>query len=147
MIHPPIKNRSFDRMGEQFATLIDPNHFLGRSSLDIPYHKLPPVNIRQEGLLFEMEVIVPGFSKEDIEVTLQDDVLTVRGQKSQTSDEKKGAFIVEEFDLDSFERKFKLASSIAHEKIEARYEHGILKLSFTDVPKEEERAYQKVEVL
>ncbi|MCB9301985.1 MAG: Hsp20/alpha crystallin family protein [Lewinellaceae bacterium] len=148
MIRPPIKNRSFDRMGEKFATLIDPNHFLGRSSLDIHQHPhLPPVNILKKGLLFEMEVVVPGFKKEELEVSLQDDVLTIRGQKSYPASEKKGEYIMEEFDIDSFERKFKLARTIAHEKISAKYENGVLRLTFTDVPKEEEKAYQKVKVL
>lgn len=134
-------------MGEKFASIIDPNHFLGRSSLDIHYHDLPPVNIRREGPLFEMEVLVPGFSKEEIDVTLHDDVLSIRGHKSHSSGEKKGEYIMEEFEVDSFERKFKLARSIAHEKIAAKCENGVLKLTFTDVPEEEEKAYQKVKVL
>ncbi|MCB9272541.1 MAG: Hsp20/alpha crystallin family protein [Lewinellaceae bacterium] len=146
MIRPPIKNRSFDRMGEKFSTIIDPNHFLGRSSLDIHYHNMPPVNIRKEGLLFEMDVLVPGFSKEEIEISLLDDILSIRGQKSHSSNERKGEYIMEEYDLDSFERKFKLAHSLAHEKISARYENGVLKLTFNDVPEEEEKANQKIPV-
>lgn len=94
-----------------------------------------------------MEVVVPGFKKEELEVSLQDDVLTIRGQKSYPASEKKGEYIMEEFDIDSFERKFKLARTIAHEKISAKYENGVLRLTFTDVPKEEEKAYQKVKVL
>ena len=50
-----IKNRAFDWMGEEFARLIDRNHFLGRSAFDIPYRKKPPVNIIRVGKLYEME--------------------------------------------------------------------------------------------
>ncbi|MCO6479497.1 MAG: Hsp20/alpha crystallin family protein [Phaeodactylibacter sp.] len=146
MWRPKIKNRAFDRMGEEYAKLIDPNHFLGRSAFDIPYRNVPPVNIIQEGKLFEMEVMVPGFKKEELEVTVKDDILTIRGEKSMSRADKDGQYILEEFDFDTFERKFKLANAIGHEKITAKYENGILRLSFTDVPKEEERAYKKVAV-
>ncbi len=146
MWRPKIKNRAFDRMGEEYAKLIDPNHFLGRSAFDIHYKKVPPVNIIQEGALFEMEVMVPGFKKEELEVTVKDDILTIRGEKSLSRTDKDGQYILEEFDFDTFERKFKLANAIGHEKITAKYENGILRLSFTDVPKEEEKAYKKVAV-
>lgn len=146
MWRPKIKNRAFDRMGEEYAKLIDPNHFLGRSAFDIPYKNVPPVNIIREGKLFEMEVIVPGFKREELEVTVKDDILTIRGEKSFSKEEKDGQYILEEFDFDTFERKFKLANAIGHEKITAEYENGILRLTFTNVPKEEEKAYKKVTV-
>ena len=141
-----IKNRAFDRMGEEYAKLIDPDHFLGRSSFDIPYKKMPPVNIKQEGKLYEMEVIVPGFSKEELDVTVKDDILTIRGEKSGTEGGRMDKYILEEFDFETFERKFKLAHAIGHEKITAKYENGVLRLTFTDVPKEQEKAYKKVAV-
>ena len=141
-----IKNRAFDRMGEEYAKLIDPDHFLGRSAFDIHYKDMPPVNIIQEGKLFEMEVMVPGFRKEELEITVKDDILTIRGEKSTSKGEKKSKYILEEFDFDSFERKFKLAHAVGHEKITARYDNGILRLTFVDVPKEEEKAYKKVAV-
>ena len=141
-----IKNHAFDRMGEEYAKLIDPDHFLGRSAFDIPYKKVPPVNILKEGKLFEMEVMVPGFRKDELEITVKDDILTIRGEKSLAKQEKKDQYILEEFDLDTFERKFKLANSVGHEKITAKYENGILRLTFVDVPKAEEKAYKKVVV-
>ncbi len=147
MIRPNIKNRAFDRMGEKYARLIDPNHFLGRSAFDIPYRKIPPVNIIKDGKLFEMEVLVPGFKKEELEVRVADDILTIRGEKSSSPKEQKGKYIVEEFNFDTFERKFKLANSIGREKIDAAYENGVLKLTFTDVPREQERNYQRIAVL
>ncbi|MCB0581051.1 MAG: Hsp20/alpha crystallin family protein [Phaeodactylibacter sp.] len=141
-----IRNRAFDRMGEEYARLIDPNHFLGRSAFDIPYRNVPPVNILRNGALFEMEVMVPGFTREELEITVKDDILTIRGEKSATKGDKKDNYILEEFDFDSFERKFRLANAIGHEKITARYDNGILRLTFVDVPKEEEKAYKKVAV-
>jgi HSP20 family protein len=149
MWRPKISNRAFDRMGERYARLIDPYHFLGRSAFDIPWNKdrlVPPVNIKVNGELFTLELAVPGFTKEEITVTLEDDVLTIKGEKSTKTEEKKEGFILEEFDFSSFERKFKIADTIAHEKITAKLENGVLRLTFVDVPEEEEAAYQTVEV-
>lgn len=133
-------------MGEEYAKLIDRDHFLGRSAFDIPYKKMPPVNIIQDGKLYEMEVLVPGFTKEELEVTVKDDILAIRGEKSESKGGKNDKYILEEFDFDTFERKFKLANAIGHEKITAKYENGVLRLTFTDVPKEQEKAYKKVAV-
>ena len=145
-----IKNRAFDRMGEYYAPLIDPYHFLGRSAFDVPRpkgKKIPPVNILQKGELFVLELAVPGFAKDELEIVVNDEVLTVRGEKAAAAKSDSDAeFILEEFDFETFERKFRLAPSIAREKISASYDHGILRLTFIDVPKEEERDYQTVKV-
>lgn len=144
-----ISNRAFDRMGERYAHLIDPYHFLGRSAFEIPWNKdrlIPPANIKVDGELFTLELAVPGFTKEEIKVVLEDNVLIVKGEKS-TKGTKDDGFILEEFDFSSFERKFKVADTIAHEKITAKLENGVLHLTFVDVPKEEEAAYQTVDVL
>lgn len=146
-----IRNRAFDRMGERFGTLIDPHHFGGKSAFDVkrPKREVPPANLIKKEHLFELQLAIPGYKREELEVELRDDVLIVRGErtKSPTVMEKEGNFIVEEFDFDSFERSFRLSPDIAHEKIEATYEQGMLRITFEDVPDEEERAFQKVKVM
>lgn len=145
-----IRNRAFDRMGERFGSLIDPNHFGGRSAFDIKGKKReqPAANLIKKEHLFELQLAIPGYKKEELEIELRDDVLIVRGERnsSPTRMEKEGTFIIEEFDFDSFERSFRLSPDIAHEKIEATYDKGILHITFEDVPEEEERAFQKVRV-
>lgn len=142
-----IKNRAFDRFGEEFHPVFDSSHFLGRSAFDVPYlQRTPPANIRQEDTLFELELAVPGFFKDEIEIALKDDVLTVCGEKTKSERMAGADFILEEFDFDSFERSFKLAPGIAREKITATCENGILKLSFRNVPEADERPYQKVKI-
>jgi HSP20 family protein len=147
MIRPNI-NRAFDRMGETWAHKIDPSHFLGRSAFDIPRKKevVPAANIKKDGKLFELELAVPGFDKEEIEISVREDILLIRGEKSSSAPQHKSEYILEEFDFSSFERSFKLAPTLSHEKITAKLERGILRLTFIDVPKEEEKAIQKVKV-
>lgn len=142
-----IKNHAFERFGEEFHPVLDSDHFLGRSSFDIPYQQTaPPANLKKDGDLFELELAVPGFVKDEIEITLKDNILIVRGEKSRAEHRPGAEFIMEEFDFDSFERAFKLAPGIAQEQIAASCEHGILKLSFTHTPVEEAHAYRKIKI-
>lgn len=142
-----IKNHAFERFGEEFHPVLDTSHFLGRSAFDVPYQqRTPPANIRREEALFELELAIPGFVKEEIEIVLKDDILTVRGEKTKSERMGGAEFILEEFDFDTFERSFKLAPGIAREKISAFCENGILKLTFVNVPSEDERPYQKVKI-
>ncbi len=146
MWRPGIHNRTFDWMGEGFAPLIDKEHFLGRSSIGNKKRTAPLANVLKKGDIFEIELAVPGFKKNELEVFVDDDILTIKGEKVQKnglSDEK---YILEEFDRHSFERRFRLGEGIGHEKIAAKYEDGILRLSFTDVPKAAEQTYQEIKV-
>lgn len=146
MWRPKISNHTFDWMGEKFSPLIDKEHFLGHSPIGYQKWNLPAVNVVKKGNLFEMEIAVPGFRKDELEVIVKDDILTIRGEKSAKNGQSDTVYILEEFNKDSFERRFRLGQGIGHEKIEAVYENGLLKLSFIDVPKEAEKEYQEIMV-
>ena len=130
-----IRNHAFERMGD-FGHLIDGDHFLGRSAFDIQRKKEgePKVNVLKKGKVFELQMALPGFSKEEIEILLEGDVLKVRGEKNQAAEAPQPEFILEEFDFNAFERCFKLSPKIARDAIEATFENGILTLSFEDIP-------------
>ncbi|MBK7870221.1 MAG: Hsp20/alpha crystallin family protein [Saprospiraceae bacterium] len=114
MLRAKIRNKAFDRMGENFSRLIDADHFLGRTAFDIPYQKeVPPANIRKEGKIFELELAVPGFAKDELQVTVKDGVLTIRGERSKSEHSETSKYILEEFNYNSFERSFRLAENIA----------------------------------
>lgn len=143
-----IKNRSFNRMGEEFAPLIDPNHFLGRSAFDVPgpnAKKVPLAKaVRKEGL-FLLKIMVPGYAKENLSVVIKNDLLFVKGSKESKS-AGDAEYVAHELKRESFERLFKLAPSIAREGVEARFENGVLQIFFVDVPKEEETTYREVTI-
>jgi HSP20 family protein len=141
-----IRNRAFERFGDVYGPVIDHDHFLGRSAFDVPRKKACPgaVIVSKRGALFVMEVAVPGFAKEDLTVTIADDILVIRGVKKHREEYPETDLIVEEFEMDSFERKFTISPKISREKIEAHYQDGILRLTFIDVPEEEEKNTQFV---
>ncbi len=149
MIRANIKNRAFDRMGEQWAPLIDPNHFLGRTAFDIPYPKTnkgPDATLVQKGELFFLEISAPGFRKEDLQVEIKDELLFVTGKRTFETETADSSFVQNTFEEDSFERVFKLAPAISREGISAKMENEVLHIAFRDVPAAEERSQRTVVV-
>lgn len=144
-----IKNRTFDRMGEEWAPLIDPNHFLGRSALDIPYpesKKAPDASLLREGDLLTLKILVPGYQKDQLEVEINHDLLFVRGKKVGKAATVTSDYVGQEMQRDTFERIFKLSPNIAHEGIKAKLNEGVLRIKFYDVPEDQERIYRKVKI-
>ncbi len=147
MIRPNIKDYREDRRSPRMAPLSDRRNFMGRSALDIRWtDSTPQVNIKKDGTLYEMEVVLPGFNKEEIEVEVRDYELIIRASKRNEDEQTKATYVLREYDFDLVERRFQLAKGIGHEKITAKYENGILFLSFIDVPESEEEAYKHVEI-
>ncbi|NMC39188.1 MAG: Hsp20/alpha crystallin family protein [Bacteroidales bacterium] len=97
---------------------------------------LPSVNIKESDDDFEVEVAAPGLTKNDFRVELSHDLLTVSSEKEVQNETKEGQqFTQREFSYQSFSRSFTLPNTADSEKIEAKYENGILRIS---IPKKEE---------
>jgi len=99
------------------------------------YRTIPPVNIKENETSFNIELAIPGFKKSDVNIAVDDAVLTVSSDVASQNSEQKADYTKKEFSLVSFERSFTLPESIDESKIEANYEDGILSLS---LPKKEE---------
>ncbi len=97
---------------------------------------LPSVNIKESSDDFEVEVAAPGFSKNDFRIELDHDLLTISSEKEVDNETKDGQqFNQREFSYQSFSRSFTLPNTADGEKIGAKYENGILRIS---IPKKEE---------
>lgn len=97
--------------------------------------QLPAVNIAEKDELFQLEMIIPGFKKDEVQIELDQDVLTIASEVTQESDEQTEQFTRKEFIKQSFKRSFNLPDTVNHESIEANYEDGILSIT---LPKKEE---------
>ena len=105
--------------------------------------RTPAVNISESDNGFEVELAVPGLSKEDIKINLDKNVLSVSAdKKTETVDENK-KFTKREYSFNSFSRSFNLPESADQSKIEADYTAGILKLT---IAKKEEAKFQSREI-
>jgi len=98
-------------------------------------HNIPAVNIKENDSDFLIELSVPGFQKDDFNIELDNDVLTISSDLKKVNENKEGKFTRKEFSHTSFKRAFTLPKTVDGGKINAQYESGILKLV---VPKKEE---------
>ena len=102
-------------------------NFLNRS------HSVPSVNSLENNDSFEIDLAVPGMKKEDFTIELNDKVLVISSETSNTMENDK--MRLNEFNFSSFQRSFRVPDSVDHEKIKANYKNGILKIK---LPKRKE---------
>ncbi len=96
----------------------------------------PRVNIQETNDEFLLEMLVPGFDKKDLKVSLEDDTLTIRGEHTvEQAEGEEPRWTRREFTMQSFERSFVLPQSVNGDAIKADYTNGVLKLA---IPKKEE---------
>ena len=98
---------------------------------------IPAVNIRETADSFEVEMAAPGMNKKDFRIELDNNLLTISSEKKQENEQKEGdRYTKREFSYQSFQRSFSLPKNVVDDdKIRARYEDGVLRLS---IPKKEE---------
>ena len=112
--------------------IFNPDWFGGMESMN---RNVPAVNIKEDETSFHIEFAVPGFKKDDFNIELDNDVLTISSEVKETKETKEEKFTRKEFSFTSFRRAFTLPETVDGGNINAHYEYGILKLL---VPKKEE---------
>lgn len=96
---------------------------------------VPAVNITENKDDYKVALAVPGMKKDDFSIDMEGNMLTISCEKEENKEEKDARFNRKEYNYSSFTRSFTLPDEINKEKIEARYEDGLLKLV---LPKKEE---------
>lgn len=105
---------------------------------------IPSVNVIESDDKFELEVAAPGFEKKDFKVELNHNVLTISSDKKEEREEGDGKqYTRKEFSYLSFCRSFTIPDTVDYDKIEARYDNGILKVL---IPKKEESKPSKYSI-
>ena len=104
---------------------------------------LPAVDILERDDAFEVRAELPGMKKDDVKITLRDDILTIRGEKKQESEKKEQNYHRVERSYGSFQRSFTLPSSVRSDRIDATYNEGVLTIV---LPKSEEAKPRDIEV-
>lgn len=99
----------------------------------------PAVDIREEDNRFVLEADIPGIEPKDIEITMEDGVLTLKGRREiQSRDGANGYRRIERVS-GSFYRRFTLPDTADSEAIEARFNHGVLEVNIPKLPKVQPR--------
>jgi len=96
---------------------------------------MPRVDILDEKDSVKINVELPGMKKDDIKVTVDENVLTISGERKSETEEKKQNYIRCERCYGSFTRSFTLPDDVDGEKITADYKDGILTVGLTKIEK------------
>lgn len=103
----------------------------------------PSVNLVELDDKFEVSAELPGMSRDDVKVELQDNILTISGEKHAESENVDRNLYINERSFGSFKRSFNLPSLVESDKISAKFDAGILTVT---MPKAEEAKPKQIEI-
>ncbi|MBL7743797.1 MAG: Hsp20/alpha crystallin family protein [Chitinophagaceae bacterium] len=128
--------KATERMPSVFNDFFKPwNEWFDEGGLWNRTMTVPAVNITENKNDYLVSLAVPGMKKEDFKIDVDGNMLTISSEKEETKEEKDKKFTRKEYNYSSFSRSFTLPEEVNKERIEAKYEEGVLKLV---LPRKEE---------
>ena len=112
-----------NRLFHESPSLAGPEEALATTSF------APPVDIYEDEHTVTLKMEVPGIDEKDMELTIENNTLTVHGQRQIEKDEKEENFHRIERQYGSFTRSFTLPSSVDPAQVSANYDKGVLKIT------------------
>jgi len=100
----------------------------------------PKVDVIENESSYEVHLAVPGVNKEDFKIELNDNYLTISGERKFTNEKKEKNYHSVETQFGSFSRSFTLPENVDGTKINAKYNNGILELV---IPKDEKKVLKQ----
>ena len=94
----------------------------------------PSIDVRETETEFVVEAELPGMDEKDVSVTLNNGVLTLKGEKKSEREEKQDDYHLMERSYGSFQRSFRLADAVDPDKVKASFDKGVLKVSMPKRP-------------
>jgi HSP20 family protein len=104
---------------------------------------LPAVDVSETDSEMVVRAELPGMTQDDIEVNLQDNVLTLKGEKKQEKKEEKENYHRVERSYGSFSRSFTLPAGVNQDEVKATFKDGVLEIA---MPKTEEAKPKKIAI-
>ena len=103
-------------------------NFMVNDSHETSYGCCVPANILEEEKSFRIELSVPGFSKEEIKIRVENNLLIVQSEKKEAQ-ETELKYLSKEFGKKEFERRFTLPKQVDQDQISAVFNNGILEIT------------------
>ena len=132
-----------DNLFDDFMSFPFDDPFFGRKPArqGRPENHLMKTDIRETETGYELDIDLPGYTKDDVKLSLKDGYLTVSAAKTENKDEKdsEGKYIRRERYSGSMNRTFFVGNAVTAEEVHAKFEDGILKL---EVPKKDPKAVE-----
>ncbi len=98
-----------------------------------------PLDVVQEGDSIVVHASLPGVNPSDLSVSIENDVLTIRGQTGSDSERQEGNYLMRERHTGSFHRSLRLPDTLDVERAHTNYDHGVLTIAFPKVEAKQAR--------
>ncbi|MFQ5650805.1 MAG: Hsp20/alpha crystallin family protein [bacterium] len=95
----------------------------------------PRIDVRETEKEFVVTAELPGLNKDDFKLTIEDNILTLEGEKKFEREEKKDNYYRAERSYGAFKRAFRLTDSVDSKKIKADYTNGVLEITLPKAAK------------
>jgi len=129
------------RLNSMLQELLSPE--LEKELLDSTGSFVPPVDIYEDGHKLAIKLEVPGIKEGDLDIKIVDQTLTIRGERKLNTEEKTENFHRIERRYGQFTRSFTLPNTVDTEKVQAKFEHGVLTV---ELPKRPEAQPKQIKV-
>ena len=106
----------------------------------------PKMDILDKGDHFEITAELPGMEKEQIDVTLSDGYLTIKGEKKSASEEKKEGQYMQERSYGYFQRTIPIPQGADTNRAETTFDNGVLKVTLPKLEKSQEKEVKHLEI-
>lgn len=114
---------------------------------ELSFGPAPAVDIVEREKEYEIEAEIPGMDEKNLEVSLANGVLTIKGEKKEETEEKRKNYYLSERRYGSFQRCFQVPDGVDGDKIEATFSKGVLKVKLpktAEAQKKEKKISVKV---
>lgn len=135
--YQPLTGSLLDKEFDRFFDDLTSGSFWG---IDGTY---PKVDVREEKDRYVLEADLPGLTEKDIDVRVENNLLSVSSEKKEEKEEKKNGYIMRERRGYTFARSFVLPDDVNREAINAQFKNGVLTLTLTKNP---EAQPKKIEI-
>jgi HSP20 family molecular chaperone IbpA len=104
--------------------------------------RTPAVNVREEENAYVLEAELPGLTQNDVDVRVEDNLLTISSSLSEKKEEKKNGYLIRERSQSSFKRSFILPQNVDKESINAKFKNGLLVLEMLKKKEDKTRSIE-----
>ncbi|MCC7364982.1 MAG: Hsp20/alpha crystallin family protein [Dehalococcoidia bacterium] len=127
-----LMDRLFEQSFGRFPAFRPTGEELGASTLGLDVFET------NDG--YVVKAAVPGVDPKDVDVSVEDDVLTIKGEFQQRDEANDEQYLRRELRYGSFQRSLRLPPTVDAERAEAQFEHGVLKLTLPKKPEARARS-------
>jgi HSP20 family protein len=120
-------DKSFNNFIDDFFATVP--SILSNDFVTPNFRSFTPVNVKETENDYVLDVVTPGFQKEDFKINLDNNTLTISAEKKEETENQNEKFIRKEYKQQSFKRSFTIDENVDAENISAKYVNGVLTLN------------------